>query len=130
MLEDETDVAFAQAQLRCVVVAEQHAAFVGVQQPGDYPQQRRLARARGAEQGKELSRRNVEVDGIECRHVGVMLAQRFEMQVHRDFSSESRCVAVPSFAQCFPCGRASAFAWRASSQNFNTSVTNASPASS
>ena len=82
MLEDEADVAFAQAQPGRVVVAEHHVAAVRVQQPCDDPQQRGLAGAGGAEQRDEFSRCDVQVDVVQRRDAGVVLGELSDVKVH------------------------------------------------
>ena len=82
MLEHETDVAFAQAEPGRVVFAEQDLAAVGMQQSGDHPQQRGLARTGRAEQRDQLAGRHVQVDRVERGDVRVVLAELTDFQVH------------------------------------------------
>src|SRR5262249_54386886 len=62
VLEDEADAAVAHADARDVLAVEQHLARILELEPGDDPQQRRLARARGAEQRDELAGLDLEID--------------------------------------------------------------------
>src|SRR5262249_55433747 len=108
VLEDEADPPVARAALGGVLAVERDRAGVGVLEPGDQPEQRRLARARGAEQRDELARLHVQ------RHV----AQRGE-----------RAEVLPERADLDAHGCVSR-RMRHSSTRFATSVTSASSASS
>jgi hypothetical protein len=65
VLEHEPDRALLHRQEGGVVAAEQDAAAVRRVEPGDDAQQRRLARARGAEQAEQLARAHVEVEVVQ-----------------------------------------------------------------
>ena len=65
-LEDETDPPLLHRQPRRVVVAEAEPAAVGGLEPGDDPQQRGLAAARGSKQRDELARFDRQVDPREA----------------------------------------------------------------
>ena len=60
VLEHEADAALSHVAHGRVLAREQHLAAVGPLEPGDDPQQARLARARGAEERHQLARRDVQ----------------------------------------------------------------------
>ena len=62
VLEDEADAALAHRHARGVLVAEQDAAGARHLEAGDEAQERRLARARRAEQRQELAGGDLEVE--------------------------------------------------------------------
>ncbi len=65
MLEDEADPALAGVAPRRVLSVEVDGAPVGLLEPGDDPEQARLARARGAEEGDELAVADAQGDVVE-----------------------------------------------------------------
>ena len=67
VLEHEADAAVAHRQRRGVLVVEQDAAGRRRLQPGDQPQEGRLARARGAEQGHEFAGLHLKVEVAQRR---------------------------------------------------------------
>ena len=69
ILENETDAPLLHREIGRVFVAKIHRAAVGRVEPRDDAQQRRLARARGAEQRDELAGRYVERD-VAQRRIG------------------------------------------------------------
>ena len=74
VLEDHADVALVRRQADDLAVAEEDARrWSGRTKPASTISERRLARARGAEQRQELAARDVEVDIVERREVAVAL---------------------------------------------------------
>ncbi len=65
MLEDEADPPRAGVAAGGVLALEVDRAAVGLLEAGDDPQEARLARARGAEEGDELSLADAEGDVVE-----------------------------------------------------------------
>ena len=87
MLEHEADVAVSHVGGRGVVAFEDHAAGVGGLQPGYAAQERRLAAARGAEQGDEFAAREVERDIVEGDEIAELLADVLDLDTHGVSSS-------------------------------------------
>ena len=69
-LEHEAEAALLGRQARHVGVAEQHLAGVGLLEPGDHPQHRRLPRPRRPEQRGDAARRRDERDVRHRRRAG------------------------------------------------------------
>lgn len=67
VLKDEPDVTIARRLGGDAAAGVEHLAAVRRLEAGDDPQERRLAAARGAEQGDELARRDVEADVVQDR---------------------------------------------------------------
>ena len=65
VLEHEAHAALAHRHLGGVLARDDHAAGVRGLEAGDHAQQRRLARARGAEQGGERPARHLEADVVQ-----------------------------------------------------------------
>ena len=83
VLEDEADIALLHALLRRVVVAEEDGALGRPLQPGDQPQQRRLAGAGRPEQRDQLARADVERHIAQRRKPVEFLAHISDGNVHR-----------------------------------------------
>ena len=84
VLEDEAHLALARGHVRHVVAVEEHpaAARVGELEAGDDPQERRLARARGAEERHELALGHVQVDAVEGGVRPELLADAVGLDAH------------------------------------------------
>ena len=74
MLEDEAHAAGGGFQVGDVLVIEANPPAVGKLEPGDDPEQGRLARSRGAEQGKELAVARIEADVVKRGVIAERLA--------------------------------------------------------
>ena len=79
ILEHHVDVPLVGRHRRHVLAVQQHRPLEGrVLEPGDHPQRRRLAAARGAEQGEELALADRQVEALDGRNDlalgGVLLA--------------------------------------------------------
>ena len=81
VLEDRVDGPLVRAQLRDVLVADEDRAGGGVLEAGHHAQRRRLAAARGAEQGEERARGDGQVERIDRRHGRESLGQADQVQV-------------------------------------------------
>jgi len=68
---------------RHIAPAELDPAAVRALETGDQPQQRRLARARRAEQGEELALVDGQVDSVDRDDVPVILANAVESERRR-----------------------------------------------
>src|SRR5215210_2612916 len=75
VLEDDPVVAVEPRRMGALAVDED-LALSGPDQVGDDPEERRLAAARGADQGDELARLHVEIDPVEREHVPSLEALR------------------------------------------------------
>src|SRR4030095_10649885 len=82
VLEHEPDAAIARGPRRDVLVAEPHAAGLGVLEPRDDPRERRLARAGGAEQRHEIAARDVEAHVVEYGECAEVLADAANFNLH------------------------------------------------
>jgi hypothetical protein len=82
MLEHEADPALARAALRGAPAFETDIAGIGELEAGDDAQQRRLARARGAEQGHQLAVADTEIDAVEGHVVAETLGQALDLDTH------------------------------------------------
>ena len=65
VLEDHRDVALLRRRLGDVVAADRDVAVGDVLEPGDHPQQRRLAAAGRADEHDELALVDLQVDGVD-----------------------------------------------------------------
>ena len=90
VLEDEADVALLRRERRRVLAGEEDLAGVGRLEPGDDPEQRRLARAARPEERRERARLDVERDVVERDEVAEAL---------RDVADENGHQAVSSFGR-------------------------------
>ena len=79
-LEDRVDVAPVGRHALDRLPLEQDVALVGLLEPGDHPQCRRLAAARRAEHREEGSLRDVEVEVLD----GVLVAEALDHPAQRD----------------------------------------------
>ncbi len=77
MLEHEADAAVAHGQCSGVFVVEQDAASRRALQSRHQPQERRLARARRAEQRQQLARPHLEVEVADGRRAVERLGEPF-----------------------------------------------------
>ena len=75
VLEDGVDIAVVRRDLSDIDTRELDRAGGRLLEARDHAQHRRLARARGAEQGEELAVGDVEVDTVDRHHVAERLAQ-------------------------------------------------------
>ncbi len=75
MLEHEADAPLAQAELVGIDVAEEDLAAVDLFEAGHGPQQGRLARSRGAEQGDEFARLDLQRNAAQGRIAAEALGQ-------------------------------------------------------
>ena len=80
-LEDRVDRALVRAQLRDVLVADEDRARGRVLEARDHAQRRRLAAARGPEQGEERAGRDGQVEVVDRRHGREALGQADQVQV-------------------------------------------------
>ena len=90
MLEDEADPPLLRAARRGVLAGDGEVAFIGIFQPGDDAQQRRLARAGGAEQGHELAGPDAEIDAVERGEIAEALDDAFQLDTHRPSLMDQR----------------------------------------
>ena len=90
VLEDEADIALLHGLVRGVLVAEEDRALGRPLQPGDQPQQRRLAGTGRPEQRDQLARADVQRDVVQRRKAVELLAHvgdaNFHSQMPRWFS--------------------------------------------
>jgi hypothetical protein len=83
-LKDEGDVALRRALEGNVLVAEHDAARGRQLEPGDHPQRRRLAAARGPEQAEELAIRDGKTGIANCDEIAERLVQSLDPELgHR-----------------------------------------------
>ena len=82
VLEHEADPTLLHGKARRVQRVEEHGAAMRRVEAGDDAQQRRLARARGAEQRDELARRNVERDVAQRRIGAEVELDPFDADLH------------------------------------------------
>src|SRR5436190_915099 len=76
------------------LVEQQHAAGIGFLQPGDHPQQRRLAAAARPEQGGQRPVGHVQADVVERQEISERLAHAFHRDAHQAISLRlSSCMA-------------------------------------
>src|SRR6218665_2488260 len=125
VLEHEAHVALAHMHAGGVGAAEMDAAGVGRLQPGNDAQQRGLAAARGAEQGEQFARGNVQAHIAQRMEVAKLLADVADFYAHGlSFQrSGGRSGGHWAAAMC-------SCSWRCSAMVLMTSVTSASKASS
>ena len=83
VLEHEADVALLRRQAGGVDALDLDRAAVGVLEPGDDPQQRRLAAAARAEQRGELTGRDVDRHVVEGDEVAEALVDVADLDAHR-----------------------------------------------
>src|SRR5574341_1412273 len=100
VLEDEPDVPVPHVVGRRVLPVDDDPARVGGLEPGDDPQERRLAASGGTEQREELAAPNVDAD-VGQRHIGAeALADVLDVDAHAGGSSVAaaarRCPARQS----------------------------------
>ena len=95
-LEHEADIALLHRLGRGVLVAEEDAARGGGLEPGDEPQQRGLARARGPEQRDQLARADVERHVVERRVAREFLADVLDADIQRRAPSVPAACAASS----------------------------------
>ena len=92
VLEHEPDVAALGRQVCGVDPLDVHRPRVGPFEPGDDPQQRRLAAARRAEQRQQLAGRDAHRDVVEGDEVPEPLVDADHLDAHnRSISHSSRC---------------------------------------
>ena len=91
ILEDRVHVALVRRRARDFPAVELDAAGIRSLEAGDQPQRRRLAGARRAEEGEELSRLDLEIDAVDGDDVPVGLANADEAYVR----CRSRSVGHP-----------------------------------
>ena len=82
VLEDEADAAPAHVLPRLVLSLEEDLPGVGPLEAGDDPQEARLARARRAEEGHELPRRDVEAHVVHGDEVAEPLGDATDLDAH------------------------------------------------
>ena len=83
-LEDHGDAALGRRQMVDNVAADADPAGGLVLEPGDDPQKRGLAAARGPEQHDELAVLDVEVDALEDIHLAEGLADGVDLELCHD----------------------------------------------
>jgi hypothetical protein len=89
VLEHHAKVAVPGRHTRHVPALDQHAARIRLLQPGDHPQDRRLAGAAGAEEGEELAGMDIERDIVGRNGGAEALVQGVEAQ---DGLGHGRCL--------------------------------------
>ena len=94
MLEDEADLAVAHVALRRILAVEQDPAAVGSFQPGDNPQQGRLAGDGRPQQRHQFPRRDRESDVLQSGEAAELFADVFNFDTHGCISS-LRYVGAP-----------------------------------
>jgi hypothetical protein len=82
VLEHEPDLTLAHRLRGRVLAVEVNGAPVGGLQPGDDPEERGLARARGAEEGHQLAAGHVETHVVERGEVTKRLAEVADLDAH------------------------------------------------
>jgi hypothetical protein len=82
VLEDEADVPLLHALLRGILVAEEDLSGGRPLEPGDQPEQRRLAGARWPEQRDQLARSDFERYVMQRRETREFLADVFHSDLH------------------------------------------------
>ena len=100
-LEDEADVAILHGLGRCVLVAKEDAAGGRRLEAGDETQERRLPRARGAEEGDQLAGLDAHRNVVERRVAAEFLADVLDANIQarlplsiRDATSAGGCLRV------------------------------------
>ena len=78
VLEDGVDRPLVGRASRHVPARDEEAPFVGRFEPGEQPQERRLAAARGTEERQELAGLHLERHAVERDHVAVRLANALD----------------------------------------------------
>ena len=92
VLEDEADMALADAEPKSVLAGEQHQAGGGEIEAGEDAQERRLAGARGPEQGDELAGVDIERNAMERRRRPEQALDGLDRHVHGNPSSAASAV--------------------------------------
>src|SRR5207245_9154441 len=82
--------------LRDVVAAEEDVALVGRQQPADQVDERRLARAVGADEGEHLALLHAEVDAVHRAKLAELLHHGLRLEQHAHRSSWGAAIWPPS----------------------------------
>ena len=82
VLEHEADIALLHGLVRGVLVAEEDGAAGRPLEPGDQPQQRRLAGTGGPQKRDQLARLDVERDLVQRRKALEFLAHVGDANVH------------------------------------------------
>jgi hypothetical protein len=80
VLEHRVDVPQVRRPTGDIAPGQLDPALVRPLEAGDQPQGRRLARARGPEQGEELAARDLEIDAVDCDDIAVGLADADEAE--------------------------------------------------
>src|SRR5208282_148649 len=78
----EADLALAHADVGGVLAVKQHLAGVRRFQPGDYPEQRGLARARQPQQRDQLAGFDMQVDIVNRNELAELLGYVSELDTH------------------------------------------------
>ena len=94
VLEDETHPALTHMGVGGVLTGEDDPTAVGALQPGDDPQQRGLAAARGTEQRGQGAAREVERDIVECDEGTEGLVDVFDLDAHTEILNADHGVRV------------------------------------
>src|SRR5262249_53007257 len=92
MLEDEAHVALPHRSVGHVLVVIEDGPRIRHLEPRDNPQQCRLARARGPEEGEELPVRDLQADVVECQEA----AEALRDVPHRDAHGSPPVVSMRS----------------------------------
>ena len=79
-LEDHRDVSATGPPARHVALAEQDPSGARLLQPGDQPEERRLAAARRADHGEQLALGDLEIERRECLDFAVALCETLETE--------------------------------------------------
>ena len=82
MLEDEADAPLLDREPGGVLAGEDHAAGVGRLEAGDDPQDRALARTRGAQEGDELAGDDLERDVLDRLEGAIALGEVLHFDAH------------------------------------------------
>ena len=94
VLEDEADVSLLRRERGRVLSREQDLALIGGLEPGDDPEQRRLARAARAEERGQRARLDVERDVVERDEVAEALRDVADQNGHQAVSSLGRMTVM------------------------------------
>jgi hypothetical protein len=84
VLEDEADLALLRRRLRGVLAVDHDRAGVEILEPGDRPQQRRLAAAARPEQRRQRAVRHVDRDVVERLKVTEALVRSLDCDSHQE----------------------------------------------
>src|SRR2546428_196757 len=102
-LEHHRDVPRAGLALRDVDAFHDHAPCIVRLEAGENTQRRRLARARGSQQGEELAGRDRQIDAVQHRHGAVPLDDAFELDAPRGAHRRPPPLTAPTVSPLTMC---------------------------